>query len=135
MNVRATCWICVWSLVNLLIYCLIWWVISQNLIYPIFAIMFFIRAFQALCVCVCAWVCAWWGVGELMGCVQSTDLGARASPSGIYPAEKLQWYFTCGFGFRHSLWDICSRFCIPEGVNIHLCCYCNSCAIALIRVC
>ena len=28
-------------------------------------------------------------VGKLMGCVQSRELGARASPSEVYPTGKL----------------------------------------------
>ena len=43
-------------------------------------------------------------VGEHMGCVQGWRFGARASPSEVYPAGKLQWHFTCGFNFRHGLW-------------------------------
>ena len=43
-------------------------------------------------------------VGGLMGCVQSQKLGARASPSEVYPDAKLQWHFTCGFDLKHSLW-------------------------------
>ena len=42
-------------------------------------------------------------VGELIGCVQSRELGARASSSEVYPAGKIQWHFTCGIDFRH-LW-------------------------------
>ena len=38
--------------------------------------------FRAVCVCV-------WGRG-LVGCAQSRELGARASPSEVYPAGKLQ---------------------------------------------
>ena len=40
------------------------------------------------------------GERGLVGCVQGRELGA---PSEVYPAEKLQWHFTCGFDFRHSL--------------------------------
>ena len=46
----------------------------------------------------------------LVVCVQSRELGARASPSEFYPAGKLQWQFTCGFDFGHCLWSL-------EGVN------------------
>ena len=42
------------------------------------------------------------GGGELMGCIQSRELGGRASSSQVHPATKLQWHFTCGFSFRHS---------------------------------
>ena len=31
---------------------------------------------------------------------QSRELGARALPSGVYPAGKLQCHFTCGFDVR-----------------------------------
>ena len=41
-------------------------------------------------------------MGQLMGCIQSRELSAHASPSEVYPAGKLQWHFTCGFDF--SLW-------------------------------
>ena len=44
-------------------------------------------------------------VVEPMGCDQSSGLGARLnSSSGIYPAGKLQWLFTCGFDFACGLW-------------------------------
>ena len=43
------------------------------------------------------------GEGGLVGCVQSRKLGARASPSEDYPADKLRRHFTCGFDFKHSL--------------------------------
>ena len=26
-----------------------------------------------------------------------------SSPSGVYPAGKFKWHFTCGFDFRHGL--------------------------------
>ena len=40
-----------------------------------------------------------WGVDP-----KSSARCARASPSWIYPAGKLQWHFTCGLDFGHSLW-------------------------------
>lgn len=43
------------------------------------------------------------GGGGLVGCVQYRALSARASPSEVYLAGKLQRYFTYGFDFRHSL--------------------------------
>ena len=44
-------------------------------------------------------------VVEPMGCDQSSGLGAQLnSSSGIYPAGKLQWLFTCGFDFGCGLW-------------------------------
>ena len=43
-------------------------------------------------------------VGEPMGCDQASGLGPRLnSSSGIYPAGKLQWLFTCGFDFGCGL--------------------------------
>ena len=32
---------------------------------------------------------SFWTAGELVGCVQSRELGARGSPSDVYPAGKL----------------------------------------------
>ena len=51
-------------------------------------------------------------VGELVGCVQGRELEECAAclpPSEVYPAEKFQWHFTCGFD--------CRWFCSPEGVK------------------
>ena len=44
------------------------------------------------------------GGGGVVGCVQGRELGARTSPSEVYPAGKLHWHFTCGLDFKHSLW-------------------------------
>ena len=45
-----------------------------------------------------------WGEGGgIVGCVQIRKLGARASPSEDYPADKLRRHFTCGLDFKHSL--------------------------------
>ena len=41
--------------------------------------------------------------GRVVGCVQGRELGARTSPSEVYPAGKLHLHFTCGLDFRHSL--------------------------------
>ena len=56
------------------------------------------------------WRSAFSGLWGLVGCVrglvggvQGRGLGARASPSGFYPAGKLQWHFACGFDFGHGL--------------------------------
>ena len=43
------------------------------------------------------------GGGGLVRSVWSRELGVRASPSGAYPAGRLQWHFTCGFDFTHGL--------------------------------
>ena len=60
-------------------------------------------ALSRLSVFVC--VCGGGERGEAYGLCQ--ELRARhvcASPSELYHAGKLQWYFICGFHFRHSLW-------------------------------
>ena len=45
--------------------------------------------------------------------------GVRASLTEVDPAGKLQWHFTCGFDFRHSLWlPFEAAFAIPKGLNI-----------------
>ena len=44
----------------------------------------------------------WWVACGL--CPKSRDWRARASPFKVHPAGKIQWHFTCGFDFRHSLW-------------------------------
>ena len=46
----------------------------------------------------------YWPFHGFGGSIQSRVLGARASPFWIYPAGKLQWHFTCGLVFGHSLW-------------------------------
>ena len=52
-----------------------------------------------------------------MGCVESRELGAHASPSEVYPARKLQWHFTCGFDFRHSQWlPFVAAFAVLKGL-------------------
>ena len=66
-----------------------------------------LNPFRALCVCVCVLE----GGGGL--CPKSRAWSMCASPSWVYPAGKLQWHFTCGFDFRHSLW---LPFCNPDGV-------------------
>ena len=49
-----------------------------------------------------------------------------ASPNEVYPAGKLQWYFTCGFDFRHDLWlPFVASFSVLKGLmaidyTIHL---------------
>ena len=49
-----------------------------------------------------------------------------ASPTEVYPAGKLQWYFTCGFDFRHDLWlPFVASFSVLKGLmaidyTIHL---------------
>ena len=40
----------------------------------------------------------------LLGCARGRGLGVRALPSGVYPAGRLRWHFTCGFDFGHGLW-------------------------------
>ena len=37
-------------------------------------------------------------------CLNSRARLMHTSPSKVYPASNLQWHFTCGFDFRHSLW-------------------------------
>ena len=37
-------------------------------------------------------------------CLKSRARLMHTSPSKVYPASNLQWHFTCGFDFRHSLW-------------------------------
>ena len=56
----------------------------------------------------CGWVWPFlgcWGGGGLWAVSRvegsAIALGARPSPSVIYPTGKLQWHFTCGFDFRH----------------------------------
>ena len=60
------------------------------------------------------------GGGGLMGFVQSWEFGARTRPSPfeVYPAGKLQCYFTYGFNFRHSLWlPFTAAFAVLKGLN------------------
>ena len=47
----------------------------------------------------------WWGRGAGLQVVSKFESSAlaRAMPSEVYPAGKLQKHFTCGFHFRHSL--------------------------------
>ena len=45
-----------------------------------------------------------WGWGACGLCPGSRAWRAGTSPSKVFPAGKLQWHFTCGFNFRHSLW-------------------------------
>ena len=40
-----------------------------------------------------------------------------ASPSEVSPARKLQWHFTCGFDFRHSLWFVFVGFAVLKGLT------------------
>ena len=55
------------------------------------------------------------GGGSLVGRVNGSTR-ASTSLSEVYPVGKLQWHFTCGFDFRHSMIAICGRFCSSEGV-------------------
>ena len=61
--------------------------------------------------CVWLWgVAAFWPFPDWGGCglcPQSRARSACASPSEVYVTGKLQWHFTCGFNFRHSLWHDC----------------------------
>ena len=60
-------------------------------------------------------------VGELLGYVQNRELSPRASPSKVFPAGKLQWHFTCGFNFRHSLWlPFVAAFAALKGLLIFI---------------
>ena len=53
-----------------------------------------------------------WAVSKVEGSAR-----VRVSPSEVYPADKLQWHFTCGFDFRHSLWlPIAAAFAILKGL-------------------
>ena len=57
--------------------------------------------------------------GADVGCDESRELRARSSPFDIYPAAKLQWHFTCGFDFRHSLWlPFAVAFAVLKGLLI-----------------
>ena len=59
----------------------------------------------------------WGGWGVLVGCVQTRELGAHASPFELYPADKLQWHFACGFDF--SLWlPFVAAFAALKGLNV-----------------
>ena len=54
-----------------------------------------------VCVCVCVWGGGRGGAYGLCPKLKvESSARARASPSEVYPAGKLQWHFTCG----HSLW-------------------------------
>ena len=46
------------------------------------------------------WPFRGWGLWA----VKSRAPRKRALPYEVYPAGKLQWHFTCGFDFKHSLW-------------------------------
>ena len=53
-----------------------------------------------VCVCVCVWVCVCVCVCLWAASKVESSARARASPSEVYLAGKIQWHFTCG----HSLW-------------------------------
>ena len=64
----------------------------------------------------------WPGVGpfraeEGLWDVSKVESSARA-PSEVNPAGKLQWHFTCGFDFRHSLWlPFVAAFAVLKGLS------------------
>ena len=47
-----------------------------------------------------------------MGCVQSREPDARALPSKVYPAGKLQWHSACSFGFRRLRLPFVTAFAV-----------------------
>ena len=63
-------------------------------------------------------VAAFPALGVLLAVSKVESLAqAPALPSGVYPAGKLQWHFTCGFDFRHSLWvPFVVAFAVPGGL-------------------
>ena len=53
-------------------------------------------------------------------CAMSRVRLARASAFEVYYAGKLQWHFTYGFDFRHSLWlPFVAAFAVLKGLNIN----------------
>ena len=100
---------------------------SFKLFEPFISLKYFIsfNPFQipdSLCVCVCVCVCVYvcvcvcvcvWGGGGCLWVVSKVESSerARALPSEVYPAGKLQWHFTCG----HSLWlPFIAGFTVPN---------------------
>ena len=54
-----------------------------------------------------------WAVSEV-----ENSAHLPASSSEVYPAGKLQWHFTCGFDFRHSLWlPFVTFFAVLKGLT------------------
>ena len=65
-----------------------------------------------------SWVGLVWG--GLVGCVSKVESLARMCLAfQVYPAGKLQWHFTCGFGFRHGLWlPFATALAVLKGLSL-----------------
>ena len=61
-------------------------------------------------------------------CPESRAPRVRVSPSKFYPADKLQWHFTCGFDFGHSLWlPFVATFAVRKGLRRNARTSCEKC--------
>ena len=60
------------------------------------------------------------GCGGTCGlCPKWRDRRVCALPSEVYPSGKLQWHFTCGSDFRHSLWlPFVAGFAVLERLKV-----------------
>ena len=68
--------------------------------------------------CVVVWHLQSEGLGACGLCPESRARRVRVSPSKFYPADKLQWHFTCGFDFGHSLWlPFVATFAVRKGLR------------------
>ena len=68
--------------------------------------------------CVVVWHLPSGSLGACGLCPESRARLVRVSPSKFYPADKLQWHFTCGFDFGHSLWlPFVATFAVRKGLR------------------
>ena len=76
-----------------------------------------LHSFLVIQFTVCLTFSGLWGAYGL--CPKSRPRRVGASPSEVYPAGKLQWHFTCGFDFRHSLWlPFVAGFAVLKGLMV-----------------